>query len=233
MSSLLILNYHRVGFPDSRARYRGMWVSPKLLALQIRLLQMRGYQFTTVSSGLEHLSNGGRWAAVTFDDGYLDNIVHGLPVLQRLHVPATVYVVTGDVGRSQVIWRESGDQVPADLMTWEQLRMLQNCGWEIGSHAADHIHLDRASGEMQQELIATSFVTLQRELTVPPRSLAYPYGCYNATTMRLVQAAGFQNAVTTQPGTNSCEADVWQLKRYGVGGVHLRHFLKSLRMLAW
>ncbi|MEI6399063.1 MAG: polysaccharide deacetylase family protein, partial [Pseudomonadota bacterium] len=110
---MLILNYHRVGFPPPTARYRGMYVSPDVLSWHIKLLRWRGLEFVTVSDGIAR-GCPPNLAALTFDDGYLDNYETGRPVLRALGVPATVYVVTGNVGGKAVIWDESGDPQPSD-----------------------------------------------------------------------------------------------------------------------
>ena len=49
--------------------------------------------------------------AITFDDGYADVLTHAAPVLQRLGLPATVFLSTGLVDRSVTPW-------------WEQLAHL-------------------------------------------------------------------------------------------------------------
>ena len=42
--------------------------------------------------------------AVTFDDGYADNTLEALPILEELGVPATFFVSTGTVGNQQEFW---------------------------------------------------------------------------------------------------------------------------------
>lgn len=44
--------------------------------------------------------------AVTFDDGYLDNLVAGKPLLAAADVPATVFLATGYLGRPGEIWSD-------------------------------------------------------------------------------------------------------------------------------
>ncbi len=45
-----------------------------------------------------------RSAALTFDDGYLNNRTVAFPILERLGLPATVFVVTGLLGTGSTLW---------------------------------------------------------------------------------------------------------------------------------
>src|SRR5437763_517709 len=47
-----------------------------------------------------------RYCVVTFDDGWLDNYVHALPVLRRFAVPATVFLPTTFVRTAKWFWPE-------------------------------------------------------------------------------------------------------------------------------
>jgi peptidoglycan/xylan/chitin deacetylase (PgdA/CDA1 family) len=43
---------------------------------------------------------------VTFDDGYLDNLRIALPILEKYEIPATIYITTGLVDRTAILWWE-------------------------------------------------------------------------------------------------------------------------------
>ncbi len=228
---MLILNYHRVGSPPSTARYRGMYVTPSILDWHIRLLKIRGYRFVTVSEGVR-LECAKNLVALTFDDGYRDNITSGFPVLNFHNIPATVYVVTNDVGRHDVVWQEAGDKVASELMSWDELKHLEQSGWEIGSHAADHVHLARKSIDEQRKLITASWNDMERGLGHTPHSFAYPYGSYNQDTLAILRELNCPAAVTIKSnGENNSSTPTLELFRQSAKGYRSVHYLRALSLL--
>jgi peptidoglycan/xylan/chitin deacetylase (PgdA/CDA1 family) len=49
--------------------------------------------------------------AVTFDDGYEDNLTEAAPVLHAYGIPATVFVVTGYVGTEREFWWDALERI--------------------------------------------------------------------------------------------------------------------------
>ncbi|MCC7047364.1 MAG: polysaccharide deacetylase family protein [Alphaproteobacteria bacterium] len=106
----VILMLHRVA---ARRRVEGwgatdgLAVAPEALEGFINTLQGEGYDLITVSQALERLRGGRtveRFAALTFDDGYLDNHQVLLPMLARRGACATVYVSAGFIDRTAGMW---------------------------------------------------------------------------------------------------------------------------------
>lgn len=52
-----------------------------------------------------------RGVAITFDDGYVDNLATAKPCLERRGLPATVFVVSGAVGTGRGFWWDDLDSV--------------------------------------------------------------------------------------------------------------------------
>lgn len=228
-SQILILSLHRIGLPPSGATHRCLFTTPSLLAFQIRFIKMLGFKFVTLKEALE--SDSGKLAVITFDDGYQDNFSAGLPVLEKHNVPATVFVITGDVAARAKSWSEAGEKLPADLMDWQTIKTLSAKGWEIGSHAHEHIHLARHKPARQRSAIERSIREIENNLGETPVSFAYPYGSYDATTKNILNKCGIKYAVTINSADKrrpTREEERLELSRISIGGRLFHHYCKSV-----
>ncbi|MER3431515.1 MAG: hypothetical protein C4324_10840 [Blastocatellia bacterium] len=223
----LILALHRIGYPPANARIRGLFTSPKLLRFELHILKSLGYRFCTLSDAF--LFPRPRTAVITFDDGYRDNLTAAEKILGDFGAPATLFVVTSDVGKSNVVWGEADEKLPAEMLSWEELRTLSSLGWEIGSHSHFHVHLERRSVLAQRDMIAKSIEAIDENLGFRPRTFAYPYGSYSSITKNLLRELGFSYAVTTRSPSSGepFDFDSLELPRISVGGRHLLHYFRA------
>ena len=226
---VLILSYHHVGRPPPGFERRNLWVTPDLLALHVRLVRRLGYKLTTVSTALAAAS--GRFACVTFDDGFADVVRLGYPALDALRVPATLYVVTDEVGRRAVVFAEDDGTSPSDIASWDDLRTLATVGWEIGSHCSTHRRLARLRPEEQRMLLERSRDAIAHEIGLAPRALAYPYGSFSAATAAAARDLGFESAVTTRRGIALSGIDRLRLPRLTMGGHRALHAARVAKIL--
>lgn len=99
---LLIITYHGIREDASPAR---SWL---LLPVSEFARQMEfvhaNYDVVPIDDALTSESTGRPRACITFDDGYRNNLELALPILERLRMPATIYLPTALIGTSQVLW---------------------------------------------------------------------------------------------------------------------------------
>jgi peptidoglycan/xylan/chitin deacetylase (PgdA/CDA1 family) len=190
--------------------------TPALLHWHLRRLLSRGYRplgFTDTVLA----SDGRRTMAVTFDDAFRSVRTLGLPILQELGVPGTVFVPTDHVGGTPMRWPGIGDWTGGpherELVgcTWEELAELADAGWEIGSHTCSHRRLTTLSEHEVRAELVDSKAECEDRLGKPCRSLAYPYGDHDARVARAARRAGY-SAAATLPGRFEA-VDVMQYPR--------------------
>jgi peptidoglycan/xylan/chitin deacetylase (PgdA/CDA1 family) len=104
-SRLVILRHHRVYAAGERPLYR-LGVAEDVLRAQLEALARRGLVPVTVSEGLEALAAGrpGPVVALTFDDGYADNVRRALPLLRATGARATFFLTAGLIEQRRAPW---------------------------------------------------------------------------------------------------------------------------------
>ena len=92
-----ILCYHRICKDTSQKELHpnGNLISESAFTNQMKILHSE-YDVISMDEMLAHLSSNSKdfKVAVTFDDGYKDNLFVALPVLEKYKIPATIYIVT-------------------------------------------------------------------------------------------------------------------------------------------
>lgn len=100
----LVLMYHRVARVEVDPWE--LCVRPEHFESQIRMLREQA-DLVPLAKLRGQLRKGRRSrpaVAITFDDGYVDNLKVAKPVLERFEAPATVFIATGQVGRRADFW---------------------------------------------------------------------------------------------------------------------------------
>lgn len=213
-----ILTYHQVESPPPRGTpYRSLVVSPGAFARQMRLLALLGWRGLSMGDLQPYLrgERQGRVVGITLDDGYVNNLQHALPVLQRHGFTATCYAVSQRTGGSNE-W-DHGKGVPAKpLMDAAQLRAWVAGGQEIGAHTRHHADLTALDADAAREEIAGCRRELEAMVGAPVRHFCYPYGRYAPQHAAMARDAGYASATTTRRGRSQADDDLFELPRVPV-----------------
>ncbi len=82
-------------------------IHPDFLRAVIEMLRKRGFDFVTMDEAYQRITEpkkGARFAAFSVDDGYRDFLRYGVPVFQSESVPFALYVATGLIDGTGVLW---------------------------------------------------------------------------------------------------------------------------------
>lgn len=197
-----ILAYHQVSnVPEIYS------IDPEEFEQQMQYLANHGYTAISLSELFAARTDGSllpeKPVIITFDDGYADNYLTALPIMEKYGMKSTVFVITGKVGQ-------------AEYLTWEQIREMQARNTEIASHTHSHVALNEISPAMLSDELNRSKQLLEEHLQQPVEFLAYPYGQYNHQIIVAMQQAGYRGACTGLPGLGNIRGDAYQLKRVNV-----------------
>ena len=229
-----VLCYHRVEMPPAGAAHDSNFVTPTLFAEHLQMLAAHGFVGVTVRDVTRwqagEIALPARAVAITFDDAYESVQSYALPALAKHDWPCTVYVVSSQIGGSNV-WDPAAPR--AQLMDATMLRSMARAGHDIGSHSRRHRRIRGLDFDTAREELAGSRDELEAHIGAPVESFAFPYGSHDQRTLAMVRAAGYRSACTLKRWANGKNTNPLRLGRVSVGGPlpawQLR--LKLLKML--
>lgn len=226
------LLYHRV---VTRERYDSFMGAERIFSIpedsfeeQLSWLRDNGYHFLSVDELVELLSSERpipeRSVCVTFDDGCESVYSRALPILERLGIPAAVYVTVDEDA-----WIFQEGEYFERRMSIREVRECSQRGMTVGSHAVSHRGLNEMSrADVLRELVMSRELLLQWTGS-PVRHFAVPLNFYNRETLELCRDAGYHSVCTSDNGTTNRDTDPYRIKRFIVEGSYdLAAFQRAL-----
>jgi peptidoglycan/xylan/chitin deacetylase (PgdA/CDA1 family) len=213
-----ILVYHGIG-PPRRGHADRFAVSESDFTRHMDVVAANGRWVPTISELAAPLLEGRPMspsaAPVTFDDGTADFYERAWPVLRERGLTATLYVISGLVGK------EYGGR---RMLAWEQLEELRDAGVEIGAHGHRHVELDVIPLDRAARELVNSKLLLEDRLQTAVNTFAYPFGYHTATIKRLAERAGFTSACAVKNRLSDPRDDRFALARLMMtAGTTARH----------
>jgi peptidoglycan/xylan/chitin deacetylase (PgdA/CDA1 family) len=196
----LVEGWNGISIPKSAFENRGNESWDNRMA-QIRI-SVEPQQKATASVTFDDLRfnvNGRPKAILTFDDGWESVYTKAYPVLTSNNQKATVFVITGFLGRGK------------GYMNISELATLYNAGWDISSHTVNHTDLTKASElEMRTEINDSYDWLVNHGFTASAKFFAYPYGSHNNRTITALKDKGYMLSRTLKDGEMSDSFNIYQ-----------------------
>jgi peptidoglycan/xylan/chitin deacetylase (PgdA/CDA1 family) len=176
-------------------------VTPEAFRLQMRYLQKRGHASRRFSDMVRERSP--RTVAITFDDAFASVFEFAFPIMRELGLIGTVFVVTRFPDTEERLrWpgidHWLGGEYDSELrpMSWDQLRELQDAGWEVGSHTHTHPWLTSIDDMALRDELERSREVCSERMGTRCTTLAYPYGDHDGRVAEAARRAGYEAACT-------------------------------------
>lgn len=210
-----VLLYHHVG-PRRHGSFTTLTVSPMRFERHLRYLAEAGFTGITTSQWIAWCLNGeplpDKPILLTFDDGYKDLATFAFPALIALGWGATAFVVTSQIGGTN-LWDQENGSAAHVLMDAQDISYWAARGIEFGSHSHTHPDLKtlQNTAQVEEEIVSSKRILesiVQREIL----TFAYPYGAADQRVRQWV-ASTYTSAHSTEIGLNSLGSDRTMMRR--------------------
>lgn len=166
----------------------------------------------------------------TFDDGLRNQYLIAVPIMEKLQIPGTFFIIPGQVSATL---QEAEAKEPGAWggVTWEEIRTLVAKGFEIGNHGYSHKNLVTQVKELEEleYEIENSANMIRKETGIFPVSFCYPYNSFNEQVEKIVEKRhitvrtsqqGIGARDTTTENINQWVDKLINQRKWGVAMIH-------------
>lgn len=104
--AILTIHHVRPWTGDAFAPNRLLEITPEFLDAALTRIRALGFDLVSMDEAVRRIATpvSRPFVALTFDDGYVDNVAHALPILEAHEAPFTLFVTTGFADRTARLW---------------------------------------------------------------------------------------------------------------------------------
>ena len=189
-----ILAYHKV---DNKFELGINRISVTAFEKQIKYLQQQHYYSISLSDlkNKKFESENRFPVIITFDDADESIYQNVFPILDKYCFKATVFVISNFVGKYNK-WDYNFFGNRSRHLNWEQIKILSQHGWEIGSHTATHQDLTRLSDNQALFELTESKFKISEILNKSVDYISYPFNRFNEHVISLAREANYKGGCT-------------------------------------
>lgn len=205
-----VLMYHHIRKikPTFTSKDRQYSVTPEHFQAQMEGLVRAGYTTITPRELEEAIEGVGtlpkKPVLLTFDDGYKEHYTIVLPILKRLNLKATYFIISG-------VTKVNAHMSVKMIQEADQTGLIT-----IASHTREHPFLARLSSAARISQIVGSKKDLEEMVGHPIYDFAYPFGSWNQSVASEVEEAGYTLGFGIRLGSIHGNSSRYQLRRIRV-----------------
>lgn len=200
---MIALQYHSI---ESKFVFSPTIIPPKLFFRHLKEFIGKNIKFVDP----KNLENDG--VLITFDDGFITTFTNAFPIMEKFKVKGVVFLVVGFIG-GENIW-DANFLKKTRHLTKEEIEILLNSGWEIGSHSLTHPDLTKLNPKKLRREIEDSKKLLEDIFGRKVKYFSYPFGRYNQRVRELVIEAQYEMAFTSHPPVHPYKEDRFTFGRF-------------------
>lgn len=216
--------YHSIESMPKSTVMRSLHVSPKKFRLQMLILKTLGYKGLSLKKLKPYIDGHkqGKVVGITFDDGYQNVLLNAAPILAEYNFSATCYIVSDNLGKSN-IWDLDKGITQKPLMSIDEVLRWLSLGMDIGAHTLTHPDLTTISLNAAKKEINKCKLNLEKTFKTSINDFCYPFGKFNEDISNLVEELGFLTATTMKRGRINLSTNRYKLPRIPINYRTLPH----------
>lgn len=220
-SEIPVLLYHHLLTAEDIEKYN--WGNNKIALSvetfdkQMKYLHDNGYHTATLDE-LRQFIDGEinlpeKTVVITFDDGFLSNIVYGYPIMKKYNLQGTIFVI-GSAAESP--------KCPFDPKTVQYININEMPKYKDVFNFESHTYSLHQHDENKKPLIITSDkntiiedVSKNMEL-LDAKYIAYPFGSYDNNAIEYIKETNHKMAFTVKQGYVTRNLNKYELPRFEI-----------------